>query len=110
MKYVGKYHGLRGELALRAGEWGRAEADLREALATARQIGYPTLTWQAAHLLARAQANQNKMEEAYAAARLAADTIEAVAARAPDPALTQTFLAWSRVQAVQEELHRLRRA
>jgi len=110
MKYVGKYHGLRGELALRAGEWGRAEADLREALATARQIGYPTLTWQAAHLLARAQANQNKMEEAYAAARLAADTIEAIAARAPDPALTQTFLAWPRVQAVQEELHRLRRA
>src|SRR2546430_10340653 len=37
-----------------------SEADLGEALRIARRIQYPTLTWQAAHLLARAQAEDRK--------------------------------------------------
>jgi hypothetical protein len=49
------------------------------------------------------------VEEASAAARLAADTIEHVATRIPDPGLTQTFLAWPRVQAVRDDLDRLTR-
>ena len=53
-------------------------------------------------MLARAQAEQKKVEEAVATARLAADTIAAVAARAPDAAVKSTFLAWPRVQAAME--------
>ena len=109
MKYVARAHALRGEIALGARQWGEAETSLSEALRIAREIRYPTLTWQAAHLLARARAGQNKMEDAFASARLAAETIDAVAARLPEPAMKQTFLAWPRVQAVMDDLDRLRR-
>jgi class 3 adenylate cyclase/tetratricopeptide (TPR) repeat protein len=109
-KYVGRCHALRGDAALRARAWSQAEADLVEALRIAQEIQYPTLTWQAAHLLARAHAGGDKMEEALGAARLAIDTIECVAARAPDQALRRTFLDWRRVQAAREDLERLRRA
>src|SRR5712691_1280487 len=109
-KYVAKCHALRGQIALQARQWSQAEADLAEALRIARRIQYPTLTWQAAHMLARALAEQKKVEEAVATARLAADTIAAVAARAPDAAVKSTFLAWPRVQAAMEDLERIQRA
>ena len=109
MKYIAKFHALRGEIALTARQWSQAETDCREALHIARQSSYPTLTWQAAHLLARAQAGQNNLEAAFATVQLAVETIDAVAARIPDPALRETFLAWSRVQAVREERDRLSR-
>jgi tetratricopeptide (TPR) repeat protein len=109
MKYVARFHALRGEVALAARQWSQAEADCREALGIARQIGYPTLTWQAAHLLARAQAGQNNPEAAFATVQLAVETINAVAARIPEPALRETFLAWPRVQAVRAEQDRLSR-
>ncbi len=109
-KYVAKCHALRGQIALQGRQWSQAEADLAEALRIARRIQYPTLTWQAAHMLARAQAEQKKVEEAVATARLAADTIAAVAARAPDAAVKSTFLAWPRVQAAMEDLERIQRA
>ena len=70
---------------------------------------YPTLTWQAAHLLARARAATTNMEAAVEVARLAAETIDGVAARIPDPALRRTFLAWSRVQAALDDLSHLER-
>ncbi len=101
---------LRGDIALRARQWAEAERDLAEALKIAQQIGYPTLTWQAAHLLARALAAQSKKEEAFVGARLGVETIDAVAARIPEAALRETFLAWPRVQAVRDDLDRLRRA
>jgi hypothetical protein len=47
MKYIARFHALRGDIALAARQWSQAEADCREALRIARQIGYPTLTWQA---------------------------------------------------------------
>jgi hypothetical protein len=109
MKYVARFHALRGEIALAARQWSQAEADCREALRIARQISYPTLTWQATHLLARSQAGQNNLESAFTTIQLAVDTIAAVAARIPDPALRETFLAWPRVQAVREEQDRLSR-
>jgi hypothetical protein len=43
-------------------------------------------------------------------ARLALETIDAVAASAPDVALRKTFLAWPRVIAAREDLDRLTRA
>jgi tetratricopeptide (TPR) repeat protein len=110
MKYVASCHALRGEIALKAQQWRQAETDLAEALGIAQQLKYPTLTWQTAHLLARAQAGQHKMEDAFAAAHLANGTIDLVAARIPDPVLKQTFLAWPRVQSVCEDLDRFRRA
>lgn len=110
MKYVGRCHALRGEIALRGRAWEDAERDLTEALGIARTIGYPTLTWQAAHLLARAHASQSRLEEAAVAARLAAETIDAVAARAPEPALARSFLAWRRVSEAREEAERFLRA
>jgi tetratricopeptide (TPR) repeat protein len=109
MKYVAKFHALRGEIAFTARQWSKAEADCREALRIARQISYPTLTWQAAHLLARSQAGQNNLEAAFASVQLAVETIDAVAARIPDPALRETFLAWPRVQAVRAEQDHLSR-
>jgi len=109
-KYVAKCHALRGQIALQGRQWSQAEADLAEALRIARRIQYPTLTWQAAHMLARAQAEQKNVEEAVATARLAADTIAAVAARAPDAAVKSTFLAWPRVQVAMEDLERIQRA
>src|SRR5262249_41687421 len=109
MKYVARFHALRGEIALTARQWNQAEADGREALRIARQISYPTLTWQAAHLLTRSQAGQSHLEAAFASVQLAVETIEAVAARIPDPALRETFLAWPRVQAIREERDHLSR-
>src|SRR5262249_25087905 len=109
MKYVARFHALRGEIALTARQWSQAEADCREALRIARQISYPTLTWQAAHLLARSQAGQSSLEAACATIQLAVETIDAVAARIPDPALRETFLAWPRVQAIREERDHLSR-
>jgi class 3 adenylate cyclase/tetratricopeptide (TPR) repeat protein len=109
MKYVARAHALGGEAALAAREWRRGEADLAEALGICREIGYATGIWQAAHSLSRARAAQRKVEEAFAAARLAAETIDRIAERVPDPALRRTFLGWSRVQAVRDDLDRLRR-
>jgi tetratricopeptide (TPR) repeat protein len=109
MKYVAKFHALRGEIAFTARQWSKAEADCREALRIARQISYPTLTWQAAHLLAQSQTGQNNLEAAFATIQLAVETIDAVTTRIPDPALRETFLAWPRVQAVREEQDRLSR-
>jgi tetratricopeptide (TPR) repeat protein len=109
-KYIARLLALRGEIALGQGDSRQAEADAREALTVARSIGYPTLTWQAAHGLGRALAGQGRMAEAFEATRLAVETIEATAARAPDPALRATFLGWPRVEAVREDLERLRRA
>jgi hypothetical protein len=109
MKYVARFHASRGEIALAARQWSQAEANCREALRLARQISYPTLTWQAAHLLARSQAGQNNLEAAFATVQLAVDTIDAAATRIPDPALRETFLAWPRVQAVRAEQDRLSR-
>ena len=103
MKYIARFHALRGAIALAAQQWHQAEADCHEALRIARQISYPTLTWQAAYLLARSQARQNNLEAAFASVQLAVETIDTVTARIPDPALRETFLAWPRVQAVREE-------
>jgi class 3 adenylate cyclase/tetratricopeptide (TPR) repeat protein len=109
MKYIARFHALRGEIALAARQWSQAEADCREALRIARQISYPTLTWQAAHLLARSQTGQNNLEAAFATIQLAVETIDAVTTRIPDPALRETFLAWPRVQAIRAERDRLSR-
>ncbi len=108
-KYLARCHALRGDIALRARRTREAVTDLGEALAIARRIEYPTLTWQAAHLFARAQAEAGRLDDAVATARLAAETIDRVAARAPEPALRQTFLEWSRVQAAREDLDRILR-
>ena len=115
-KYIAKGHALRGEMALAAGGGAEAERDLAEALRIARQIGYRTLIWQAAHTLSRALATGprertagDRMERAYEAARLAADTIQSVADGLRDSALTTSFLSWSRVRAALDDLDRLRR-
>jgi tetratricopeptide (TPR) repeat protein len=110
MKYVGKAHALRAQTAAVARRWRKAEPDAVEAVRIAREIAYPTLIWQAAHLLADIQAQLGKGDEAGAAARLAAETIEGLAARAPDSALRRSFMNWSRVQAALETAERLRRA
>jgi tetratricopeptide (TPR) repeat protein len=82
-KYPGKCHALRGELAILGRHWDDAVTELGQALAIARRIEYPTLTWQAADLCARAQAAAGRLEEAAATARSAIETIDLVAARAP---------------------------
>jgi class 3 adenylate cyclase/tetratricopeptide (TPR) repeat protein len=108
-KYVGWFHLLRGEVALRAGQAGAASAALGQALEIARAIGYPTLTWKAAHLLAQARAAGGQGAEALEAAELAAATIERIAAAAPEPELRGTFLAWQPVAKALEDAERLRR-
>jgi hypothetical protein len=47
---------------------------------------------------------------AHQMAQLAAETIRSVADRLPYPALTTSFLSWSRVQAVHDDVERLSRA
>ncbi len=116
-KYVGRGLYLRGLSAVAAGEAAAAAPDLEEALRIARQIGYPTLTWQAAHALAGAlaagaqggRAPARAVERAQALARLALDTVMAVADRLPYPALAQSFLAWRRVESVREDVDRIGR-
>jgi class 3 adenylate cyclase/tetratricopeptide (TPR) repeat protein len=108
-KYLGKCHALRGELAILGQRWDDAVTELEPALALAHSIEYPTLTWQAAHLLARAQAAAGQLEKAAGTARVAVETIDLVAARAPEPALRRTFNEWARVQTAREELDRILR-
>jgi class 3 adenylate cyclase/tetratricopeptide (TPR) repeat protein len=109
-KYIGWFRLSRGEVARRAGEAARATAELEAALRVAREIGYPTLTWRAAHALAQAQAAGGALPDALASAQLAADTISRIAAAAPEPGLREMLLAWPRVQAVHETLERIRRS
>jgi tetratricopeptide (TPR) repeat protein len=108
-KYLGKCHALRGDLAILGRRWDDAVTELDRALAIARRIEYPTLTWQAAHLLARAQAAAGRFEEAAGTARVAVETIDLVATRAPAPALRRTFTEWPRVQSAREDLDRILR-
>jgi tetratricopeptide (TPR) repeat protein len=108
-KYLGKCHVLRGELAILGRRWDDAVTELGQALAIGRRIEYPTLTWQAAHLLARAQAAAGKLDEAAGTARVALETLDLVAARAPEPALRRTFTEWARVQTAREDLERILR-
>ena len=109
-KYLGKCHTLRGELAILGRRWDAAVTELGEAVAIGGRIEYPTLTWQAGHLLARAQAGVRRLDEADATARLALETIDTVAARAPDTSLRKTFLEWPRVVTAREDLNRLIRS
>jgi tetratricopeptide (TPR) repeat protein len=106
-KYLGKCHALRGELAIAGMRWEGAVTELSDALAIGQRIGYPTLGWQAGHLLAQAQARLGKLDEAASTARLAVETLRAIEANAPEPALRQTFNAWERVQKAREESERL---
>ncbi len=108
-KYLAKCHALRGDLASIGRRWDDAMTELGQALAIARRIEYPTLTWQAAHLLARAQAAAGRLEEAAGTARVAVETIDLVAERAPEPAMRRTFGEWGRVQTAREDLHRILR-
>ena len=108
-KYLGKCHALRGDLAILGRRWDDAVTELSQALAIARRIEYPTLTWQAAHLLARAQAAAARLEEAAWTARVAVETLDLVAAHAPEPALRRAFTEWPRVQTAREDLDRILR-
>jgi class 3 adenylate cyclase/tetratricopeptide (TPR) repeat protein len=103
-KYEAKCHALRGELALAGGSAHEAVTDLAAALAIAQKIEYPTLTWQAAHLCARAHAAVGDGEAAARTALVALGTIDLVATRAPDAALKRAFTEWRRVQAAREDL------
>src|SRR5438034_453065 len=69
MKYVGKCHALLGEIALAERNSSRAIEELSRALGIARQIGYPVLTWQAAHRLAGTEWEVGKRDDAFAHAR-----------------------------------------
>jgi class 3 adenylate cyclase/tetratricopeptide (TPR) repeat protein len=109
-KYVGWFRMVRGEVALRAGDAAAAALELKAALDIGQGIGYPTLTWQVADLLARAYSAGDRRSEALSAAQLAADTLGWVAAAAPEPALRQALEAWPRAQAAWESLERLRRS
>jgi class 3 adenylate cyclase/tetratricopeptide (TPR) repeat protein len=109
LKYIGWFHARRGELALRAGDAAGSAASLERAVAIARRIGYPTLTWQAADLLARANLALGAAEKAHAAARLAEDTVAVIAAGAPESALADTLWRWPRVIDMQETVERVRR-
>ena len=109
-KYVAKCHALRGQIALEAREWSRAESDLHEAVSLTRRMQYPTLAWQAAHLLALTQAEQQKIEDATATARIASEIIQGVASGAPNEAMRRMFVAWPRVQRAMEDLERIQRA
>jgi len=109
LKYVGWFHARRGELALRGGDAAAAIESLKRAVAIARRIAYPTLTWQAADLLARANMAAGADDEANAAAHLAEDTVAAIAAAAPESSLADTLRRWPRVVEMQETVERVRR-
>jgi len=109
MKYEARALGLRGQVLLDAGQPAEARGELAAALALARRMAYPNLTWQTAHLLARAEGAAGRMEEAAGAARLAAQTLDELIARLPDAALRRTFLAWDRVGRAREDVERLLR-
>ncbi|HJV59161.1 MAG TPA: tetratricopeptide repeat protein, partial [Methylomirabilota bacterium] len=109
MKYEAKALALRGQILLDGGRRDDARENLAGALAVARRIGYPTLTWQAAYLLARTEAAAGRMDEAATAARLTAETLDQIVARLPDPALRRTFLGWRRVATAREDVERLLR-
>jgi class 3 adenylate cyclase/tetratricopeptide (TPR) repeat protein len=109
LKYVGKAHALRAQVMADAGQWSAVERDAAEAVRIARDIAHPTLVWQAAHVLARAQREIGHLDEASATAQTIVDTIQSVAARAPEPALCDSFLNWPRVQAALETAERLKR-
>jgi class 3 adenylate cyclase/tetratricopeptide (TPR) repeat protein len=108
-KYLGKCHALRGELALMGRRWDAGVAELADAVAIGRRIEHPTLTWQAAHLLARAQVEAGKVDAAVATARVVVETLDLVAERAPEPALRRTFTEWTRVQRAREDMARILR-
>jgi hypothetical protein len=108
-KYVGWFHARRGELALRGGDARAAAENLGRAVAIGRRIGYPTLTWQAADVLARAHMALGAAEDARAAAQLAEDTVAAIAAAAPEPALAETLARWPRVLQMRETVERVSR-
>jgi class 3 adenylate cyclase/tetratricopeptide (TPR) repeat protein len=107
-KYVGWFHLIRGEAALGAGPGALAVTEAEMALGIARAIGYPTLTWQAAHLLARAQAAAGRPAAGLTAATLAAETLQHMAAAAPTDGLGRALQQWPRVRAVHDTLDRLR--
>ena len=109
LKYVGWFHARRGELALRAGDATAAAASLERAVAIARRIGYPTLTWQAADLLARTHLALGAVDKAREAAALAERTVDAIASAAPEPALADDLWRWPRVHEMQETVERVRR-
>jgi class 3 adenylate cyclase/tetratricopeptide (TPR) repeat protein len=109
LKYVGWFHARRGELALHGGDARAATESLGRAVAIGRRIGYPTLTWQAAEVLARAHMMLGAADDARAAARLAEDTVAAIAAAAPEPALAETLSRWPRVVQLRETVERVRR-
>lgn len=106
---MARIHLLRGDIALRAGRTGDARAELELALSLARELGQPTLTWQAAHLLGRSLAAGGDLEASHAMLALAAETIDAVTARAPEREMARAFGEWPRVQAVRADLEALRR-
>jgi tetratricopeptide (TPR) repeat protein len=108
-KYVGWFHAIRGEVALRAGDTTAAMTELQHALTEARAIGYPTLTWQAAHLLAQAERAAGQIEEAWASVCVAHQMIQQIAAASPADDLAKTLMAWPRVMAALETYRELER-
>ena len=106
-KYIGRCHALTGQIALGARDFTVAATELGEAVRVAQSIEYRPLLWQAAHLLALAQAGGDRQDAAAAAARLGLDTLDAVTARIPDRTGRDIFEAWTRVQAAREDLARL---
>jgi hypothetical protein len=76
----------------------------------ARRIGHPTLIWQCAAGGPHEGTPRDRAKEAYETAQFAVSTIQGVADRLTDPALRASFVSWSRAQAVDDHLDRLRRA
>ncbi|MBI1733696.1 MAG: AAA family ATPase [Candidatus Rokubacteria bacterium] len=107
LKYVARFHAVRGAIALAMGDAPSARSEAAAGLRIAREIGYPTLVWQAAHLLARTEA-ATAPAAAHEHARLAADTIAWIAERAPAPELRASLLAWPEAQAALGDAERLR--
>jgi class 3 adenylate cyclase/tetratricopeptide (TPR) repeat protein len=107
-KYVGWFHLVRGEAALRSRQASAAVQEADAALRIARVMGYPTLTWQAAHLLAEAEEAAGRPAAGLTAATLAVGTLRRMAVAAPQDELRRALQRWPRVQAVHETLDRLR--